>query len=80
MVLPRDVFHPWAFDVEDRHPPPVDASHLDAGELAASSEPEGPEEEVLGLKHRRLPWSRHSWTAGGESAKVGRVEVSPSLL
>jgi len=57
VVLPLDVFHALTLDAEDRHPPPIHAPHLDAGELAAPREPEGPEEEVLGLEHRRLPSS-----------------------
>jgi hypothetical protein len=56
VVLPLEVFHAGALDVEDRHPPPVDAPDHDAGELAATREPEGPEEEVLGLEHHRLPY------------------------
>jgi hypothetical protein len=60
VILPLEVLHAGAFDVEDRHPPPVHAPHLDAGELTATREPEGPEEEVLGLEHRRLPCRSHA--------------------
>jgi len=60
VVLALDVLHAGAFDLEDRHPPPVHAPHLDAGELAAAREPESPKEEVLGLEHRRLPCHSHA--------------------
>jgi hypothetical protein len=60
VVLALDILHAGALDVEDRHPPPVHAPHLDAGELAATREPEGPEEEVLGLEHRCLPCHSHA--------------------
>jgi len=50
-----------AADREDRDPSPVRAAHLDTVELAPADEPEGPEEEIVGLKHWTLPW-----TAGGE--------------
>ena len=55
MELAEDVIHPGAVDVEDRHAPAVDAPDLDAAQLAATDEPEGSQEEVLGLEHRRLP-------------------------
>lgn len=59
MVLAFDVAHAGAVDAEDRHALAVHAPHLDARELAATREPESPEEEVLGLEHRRLLRSRH---------------------
>ncbi len=61
MVVPDRFLEPRAADREDRDPSPVRAAHLDRLELAATHEPEGPEEEVVGLKHWTLPW-----TAGGE--------------
>ena len=61
MVVPDRFLEPRAADPEDRDPTPVRAAHLDALELAPADEPEGPEEEVVGLKHWTLPW-----TAGGE--------------
>ena len=54
VVVALDLFHAGAFDAEDRHPLPVDAPDLDLPELAAADEPQGSQEEVLGLKHRRL--------------------------
>ena len=61
MVVPYRFVEPGAGDREDRHPTPVRAAHLDAPQLAPADEPEGSEEEVVGLKHWTLPW-----TAGGE--------------
>jgi hypothetical protein len=52
VVLPLELFHSRALDAEDRHASPVHAPDLDSPKLAASYEPEGPEEEVLGLEHR----------------------------
>jgi hypothetical protein len=52
VVLPLELGHPRALDAEDRHAPAVHASDLDALKLPAASEPEGSEEEVLGLEHR----------------------------
>jgi hypothetical protein len=60
VVLPLEDLHAGAFDVEDRHPPAIHAPDLDAGELTATREPEGSEEEVLGLEHRRLPCRWHA--------------------
>jgi hypothetical protein len=73
-----DGFHPRTFDVEDRQASPVDAADLDTRELATAGDPEGPEEEILGL-HRLASLGRAS-TAGGEFAKVGPVRGEPSLL
>jgi hypothetical protein len=76
VVLALDVVEPRARDREDRHAPPVRAAHLDRLELAAANEPEGPEEEIVGLEHWTLPW-----TAGGEVGYVvGGSELSPALL
>ena len=61
MVVPYRFVEPGTPDREDRDPSPVRATHLDTLELAAADEPEGPEEQVVGLKHWTLPW-----TAGGE--------------
>lgn len=52
MVLPLDLLHPRALDAEDRHASPVHPADLDAPKLAAPREPEGAEEEILGLEHR----------------------------
>ena len=61
MVVPYRFVELRAGDREDRHPTPVRAAHLDTLELAPAHEPEGSEEEIVGLKHWTLPW-----TAGGE--------------
>ena len=61
VVLARGLLDAGTGDREDRDAAAVRAAHLDARELAAAHEPEGPKEEVVGLKHWRLPW-----TAGGE--------------
>jgi len=68
VVLALDVLHAWTLDAEYRHPLTVHAADLDAPELAAPREPEGAEEEILGLKHRRLPCRSHvldSWRRVG---------------
>lgn len=49
MVVTHRFVEPGTRDREDRDPPPVRAAHLDTLELAAADEPEGPEEEVVGL-------------------------------
>jgi hypothetical protein len=61
VVVPYRFLEPRAADREDRDPTPVRAAHLDTLEFAPADEPEGPEEQVIGLKHWTLPW-----TAGGE--------------
>jgi len=59
-ILPLDVLHAGTFDVEDRHPPAVDAPDLDVAQLAAADESQGSQKQVLGLKHRRLPYRSHA--------------------
>ena len=54
MVLALDLGHAGAVDHEDRHPLAVHAPDLDVAQLAAAHEPEGTQEEILGLEHRRL--------------------------
>ena len=56
MVVPRCGVDPRTGDREDRDSPPVRAAHLDRAQLAAAHEPEGPEEEVVRLKHWVLPY------------------------
>jgi hypothetical protein len=51
VVVALDLVHRGAFDVEDGHASAVDAPDLDLDEIAAADEPEGAQEEVLGLKH-----------------------------
>ena len=57
MVLALGVVR--AVDQEDRHPAAVRAADLDGLEFAATHEPEGPEEDVVGLDHgpHLLPWA-----------------------
>jgi hypothetical protein len=55
VVLARDVVDGRAGNREDRHAPPVRAAHLDASQLAPADEPEGAEEEIVGLEHWCLP-------------------------
>jgi hypothetical protein len=76
VVVPRGLLGSGAADREDRDPPPVRAAHLDALKLAPTDEPEGPEEEVVGLKHWTLPVD---CGRRGGLASV-RIEVGPSLL
>jgi len=54
VVFLLDVLHPGTFDAEDHHPPAVHAPDLDVAQLATAHEPEGAQEEILGLEHRRL--------------------------
>jgi len=61
VVVPHRLLEPRAADREDCDATPVRAAHLDTLELASADEPEGSEEEVVGLEHWTLPW-----TAGGE--------------
>jgi hypothetical protein len=61
VVVPDRFVEVGSGDREDRDPTPIRAAHLDASQLAPADEPEGSEEEVVGLKHWTLPW-----TAGGE--------------
>jgi len=76
VVIAYRFVEPRAADREDSDPTPVGAAHLDALELAAADEPEGPEEEVVGLKHFDPPVD--CGRRGGLAC--GRIEVGPSLL
>jgi hypothetical protein len=49
VVVPYRFVEVGAGDREDRDPSPVRAAHLDAPQLAPADEPEGSEEEVVGL-------------------------------
>jgi len=65
---------PGPIDAEDRHPLAVQAPDTDLAQLAAAHEPEGPQEEILGLEHPCLPQSHahgppeESWT----TVEIGR--------
>ena len=74
VVLALGVLHPRTRDPEDGHSPAVHPTHLDSPKLAPADEPQGPEKEVVGLKHCvALPW-----TAGGEVGYVLRwIEGGP---
>ena len=76
MVLARYVVDRGADDREDRHAPAVSTAHLDRPQLTAAHEPEGAEEEVVGLEHWLPPVD--CGRRGGLASL--RVEVSPSLL
>ena len=53
MVLALDLSHAGTVDHEDRHPLlAVQAPDTDVAQFAAAHEPEGPKEQILGLKHR----------------------------
>ena len=73
MVLALGLLHPRTRDPEDGDTPAVHPAHIDSPKLAPADEPQGPEEEVVGLQHLALPW-----TAGGEVGYVlGRIEGEP---
>jgi hypothetical protein len=80
VVLALDVTHARTLDAEDRQALAVHASDLDVAQLAAADEPEGPQEQILGLEHGRLPWSHAHGLPEESWAMVGSIEVSPSLL
>jgi hypothetical protein len=73
VVLTFDVVD--AVDLKHRDAAAVRASDDDVAQLAAAQKPEGSEEQVIGLKHVRLPLRGEP-----DSAKVRSIEVSPSLL
>ena len=75
MVLPLGTRHVGAFDAEDRHALAVHASDLDVAQLAAADEAEGSQEEILGLKHRRLLKPYAHGLVEESSAIVGLIEV-----
>jgi hypothetical protein len=76
VVLARHVVDRGADDREDRYTPAVGAAHLDCLELAATHEPEGAEEEVVGLEHWLPPVD--CGRRGGLAFATGRGE--PALL
>jgi hypothetical protein len=71
VVLALDVRHLGALDLEDRHAASVQTAHFDAAQLATTQKPEGSQEQVLGLKHRRLLVSLRLGLPEESSAKVG---------
>jgi hypothetical protein len=56
VVLSFDILHAWTFDTEDRHPSAIDSADDYFVKLSSSDQPEGPEEEVIGLEHRSPPF------------------------
>jgi hypothetical protein len=56
-VLPFDIVDTGGLDAKERHRPAVDVPDHDLMQLAAAHEAEGPEEQVIGLEHARLPWT-----------------------
>jgi len=75
VVLAFDLTHPGAVDHEDRHPLAVHAPDLDVAQLATAHEPEGAQEEILGLEHRRLLQSHAHGLPEESWIRVGSVEV-----
>jgi hypothetical protein len=75
-VLPLHVLDPIAFDCEDGDALAVGPVDLDIADLAATQQPEGAQEEIVRTQHHGLLGGL--WREG--SAKVGSIEVSPSLL
>jgi len=55
VVVALGLGHPGTLDAEEGHPAPVRPAHLDPAQLAATGEPESPEEDVVCLKHGSLP-------------------------
>ena len=56
-VLAFGIVDAVAVDPEEGHGPAVDQSDDDVAQLAATHEPEGSEEQVIGLEHACLPWT-----------------------
>ena len=81
MVVPLDLSHAGAVNHEDRHPLAVQAPDTDVAQLAATHEPEGPKEQILGLEHPCLPQPHahglpeESWIRVG----AGRGEIRLSF-
>jgi hypothetical protein len=57
VVVPLDVLDVGTVDQEDRDTAAVRASDQDVAQLTATQKPKGPEKQVIGLKHARLPWT-----------------------
>jgi hypothetical protein len=76
VIVASGLLGPGAADREDRDPTPVRPAHLDCLELAPADEPEGAEEEVVGLEHWSLPVD--CGRRGGLASL--QIEVGPSLL
>lgn len=86
MVVPHHLLHVRTGDVEERQPPAVRASDLDADQLAAAFEPERREEEILCLEHPAPPLpaavaaeDHDPWTAEERSVKVEPIAGEPKL-
>lgn len=78
MVVAGYLLHVRTGDVEERQPPAVRASDLDADQLTAALEQEGREEEILCLEHPTPPLpaavaaeDHDPWIAEERSVKVG---------
>jgi hypothetical protein len=76
VVVPSGLLGPGTADREHRDSTAVRPADLDRLELAPADEPEGAEEEVVGLKHWTLPVD--CGRRGGLACV--RIEVGPSLL
>jgi hypothetical protein len=56
-VLTLGVVDAGAVDPEESHRTTVDQPDDDVAQLTAAHEPEGTEEQVIGLEHACLPWT-----------------------
>jgi hypothetical protein len=56
-VLAFGIVDAVAVDPEEGHGTAVDQPDNDVAQLATTHEPEGPEEQVIGLEHACLPWT-----------------------
>jgi hypothetical protein len=75
-VLTLDVVDAGAFDPKKGDWPAVDQPDDDVAQLAASHEPKGAKEKVVGLEHALPPLDEESRTR----LRWVPIEVSPSLL
>ena len=87
MVLPLHLLHPRPGDLEHRHPPAVGPAHEGPHQLAPAHQPQGPQVEVVRLKHPCLlpgGWLHRVACLLEEESRFclwwGSTKVSPSLL
>ncbi len=82
VVVALDLLHSRACDVKDRHPSAVHPADHHLLELASSDQPEGSEEEVIGLEHgfTSFPLSNVDGFEEESWIKVRMVEGSLTLL
>ena len=56
-ILTFGVVDAGAVDPKERHRAAVDEPDHDVAQFAATNEPEGTKEKIIGLEHARLPWT-----------------------